>query len=106
MADLLPLFYGHENGPADLGIDGRPQWHDPLSMNHLKLTMMFTPCEEGGFFAQFAEIPAVFSEGETQEEAKANLCDALNEMSLAARERAVSEMTQSMRSETLELIAS
>ncbi len=53
-------------------------------MNHLQLTIMFTPCEEGGFFAQLAEIPAVFSEGETQEEAKANLWDALHEMSLAA----------------------
>ncbi len=100
------MFCDRKIGPADLGIDESPQWHDPLSMNHLKLTMMFTPCEEGGFFAQFAENPAVFSEGETQKEAKANLWDVLNEMSLAARERAVSEMTQSMRSETLELIAS
>ena len=75
-------------------------------MNQIKLTMMFTPCVEGGFFAQFAEIPAVFSEGETQEEAKANLWDALHEMTVAARERAVSEMTQTMRSETHELISS
>ena len=75
-------------------------------MNHLKLTMMFTPCEEDGFFAQIAEIPAVFSGGETQEEAKANLWDALHEMSVAARRRAVSEMTQTMRSESLELISS
>ena len=75
-------------------------------MNHLKLTMMSTPCEEGGFFAQFAEIPAVFSERETKEEAKANLWDALHKMSVAARKRAVSEMTQTMRSESLELISS
>lgn len=54
-------------------------------MNRLKLTMIFTPCEEGGFFAQFAEIPSVFSEGETQEEAKENLWDALIEMRLATR---------------------
>ena len=75
-------------------------------MNHLKLTMMFTPCEEGGFFSQFAEIPAVFSEGETQEKAKANLSDALHKMSVAARKRAVSEMTQTTCSESLELISS
>ncbi len=44
---------------------------------HLKLTAVFEPAAEGGFTCTFEEFPDVFSEGETIEEARANLLDAL-----------------------------
>lgn len=44
---------------------------------HLDLTALFEPAPEGGFVARFAEMPEVFSEAETVEEARANLLDAL-----------------------------
>ena len=41
------------------------------------LTAVFAPAPEGGFTCTFEELPDVFSEGETLEEARANLFDAL-----------------------------
>jgi len=43
----------------------------------LKLTAVFQEAPEGGYTCRFEELPDVFSEGETIEEAKANLLDAL-----------------------------
>ena len=43
----------------------------------IKLTAYFQPASEGEFTCGFEELPDVFSEGETLEEAKANLFDAL-----------------------------
>lgn len=43
----------------------------------LKLTAVFEEAPEGGYTCGFEELPDVFSEGETLEEAKANLLDAL-----------------------------
>lgn len=44
----------------------------------MKLTPIFTKCEEGGYCAQYAEKPEAISQGETIEEAERNLKDALN----------------------------
>lgn len=44
----------------------------------LKLTAVFQEAPEGGYTCGFEELPDVFSEGESIEEAKANLMDALN----------------------------
>ena len=44
---------------------------------HLKLTVVFEPAPEGGYACTFEEFPDVFSEGETIEEARENLHDAL-----------------------------
>ena len=41
------------------------------------LTAVFEPAPEGGFTCSFEELPEVFSEGETLDEARANLLDAL-----------------------------
>ena len=41
------------------------------------LTAVFIPAPEGGYTCSFAELPEVFSEGETLAEARANLLDAL-----------------------------
>jgi predicted RNase H-like HicB family nuclease len=40
------------------------------------LTTILEPCEEGGYTIYLAEIPEVISEGETAQEAVANLADA------------------------------
>jgi len=43
----------------------------------VKLTAIFEPAREGGYTCFVEEIPAAISEGETLEEARANLLDAL-----------------------------
>jgi len=43
----------------------------------VKLTAVFEPAPEGGYSCFVEEIPAAISQGETLEEAKANLRDAL-----------------------------
>ncbi|HUI85460.1 MAG TPA: type II toxin-antitoxin system HicB family antitoxin [Candidatus Binatia bacterium] len=43
----------------------------------MKLTAVFEPAKEGGYTCFVEEIPAAISQGETLEEAKANLRDAL-----------------------------
>lgn len=52
------------------------------------LMAVFEPAEEGGFFCWFEEIPEAMSQGETLEEAKANLLDALKEIVEYRREQA------------------
>jgi predicted RNase H-like HicB family nuclease len=47
-------------------------------MSDIKLTAVFEPCNEGGFIAYIDEIPGINSQGETVEEAKENLADAIN----------------------------
>jgi predicted RNase H-like HicB family nuclease len=43
----------------------------------MKLTAVFEPAKEGGYCCFIEEIPAAISQGETLEEAKSNLADAL-----------------------------
>lgn len=43
----------------------------------MKLTAAFIPAPEGGYTAYVEEIPGAISEGETIEEARENLADAL-----------------------------
>lgn len=43
----------------------------------MKLTAVFEPAKEGGYSCFVEEIPAAISQGETLEEAKSNLADAL-----------------------------
>ncbi|MGA2687576.1 MAG: type II toxin-antitoxin system HicB family antitoxin [Candidatus Korobacteraceae bacterium] len=43
----------------------------------MKLTAVFEPAREGGYTCFVEEIPGAISQGETLEEAKANLRDAL-----------------------------
>ncbi|MBW3573070.1 MAG: type II toxin-antitoxin system HicB family antitoxin [Gemmatimonadetes bacterium] len=44
----------------------------------MKLTAVYRPVPEGGFVASVKEIPGALSQGETLEEARANLLDAVN----------------------------
>lgn len=63
----------------------------PFGFNHLnlelkimkaklKLTAVFEEAEEGGYIAFFEELPGVNTQGETLEEIKINLLDALDLM--------------------------
>jgi len=47
-------------------------------MKNIEMTAVFEPCEEGGFIAYVQEIPGINTQGETLEEAKENLADAVN----------------------------
>jgi len=43
----------------------------------MKLTAVFEPAEEGGYIAFVEELPGANTQGETLEEARANLVDAV-----------------------------
>lgn len=45
--------------------------------NKIKITAVFEEADEGGYIAYIEEIPGVNTQGETLEEAKENLYDAL-----------------------------
>ena len=49
-------------------------------MNNIELNAVYEPCDEGGFIAYIEEIPGINTQGETIEEAKENLADAINLM--------------------------
>lgn len=49
-------------------------------MSNIEMTAVFEPCEEGGYIAYIEEIPGINSQGETIEEAKENLSEAINLM--------------------------
>lgn len=72
----------------------------------LKLTAVFEPAPEGGFTSHFEELPEVFSEGETLEEAKANLLDALTQVMEYHREEARKNPVPGAMREELRLAAS
>lgn len=44
------------------------------------MTAVFEPCSQGGYIAYIQEINGINSQGETIEEAKENLVDAVNMM--------------------------
>lgn len=47
-------------------------------MKNIEMTAVFEPCDEGGFIAYIQEIDGINTQGETLEEAKENLADAVN----------------------------
>jgi predicted RNase H-like HicB family nuclease len=49
-------------------------------MSKIELTAVFESCDEGGYIAYIEEIPGINSQGESIEEAKENLTDAINLM--------------------------
>jgi predicted RNase H-like HicB family nuclease len=64
--------------PADHGPISLLIWH--LGADYvpgMKLTAVFEPAKEGGYTCFVEEVPAAISEGETLEEAKKNLLEAL-----------------------------
>jgi len=53
-----------------------------------EFTIIFEPCEEGGFTAYIPEVPGAVSEGETIEEAREMVRDALREITTYRRSSA------------------
>jgi predicted RNase H-like HicB family nuclease len=49
-------------------------------MKNFELTAVYEPCDEGGFITYIEEIPGINSQGNSLEEAKENLADAINLM--------------------------
>lgn len=72
----------------------------------LKLTAFFEPAPEGGFTCHFEELPEVFSEGETLEEAKANLLDALTQVMEFHREESRKKASPGAMREEFQLAVS
>ena len=54
-----------------------------------ELTIVFEPAEEGGFTAYIPEVPGAISEGETLDEAREMVIDALRELVTFRREQAM-----------------
>jgi predicted RNase H-like HicB family nuclease len=69
------------------------------------LTAVFEAASEGGFTCHFEELPEVFSEGETIQEARANLFDALKEVMEYHRGEARKTATEDAVREPIQLIA-
>jgi predicted RNase H-like HicB family nuclease len=68
----------------------------------MKLTAIFEPADEGGFTCFVEEIPAAISQGETLEEAKANLMDALQLVIECQRELAEEGLSPNALRESFE----
>ncbi|MBX3026973.1 type II toxin-antitoxin system HicB family antitoxin [bacterium] len=58
----------------------------------MTLTAVFEPAEEGGFIAYVEELPGANTQGETLEEARANLLDAVALLLETNREAAEREI--------------
>ena len=69
----------------------------------MKLTAVFEPAREGGYTCFVEEIPAAISQGETLEEAKANLRDALQLVLECQRDLAEKNLSPGAVRETFEV---
>lgn len=67
------------------------------------LTLIIEEVEEGGFVGQIKEIPDVLSQGETKEELRANILDALKEYFRYMKERELTNTGNKVYEENLEL---
>ncbi|MFT5491578.1 MAG: putative RNase H-like HicB family nuclease [Limisphaerales bacterium] len=69
----------------------------------MKLTAVFVPADEGGFTAFVEEIPGAITQGETIEEARENLQDALRMVLECNRELAREQEPDTSVRESLEI---
>jgi predicted RNase H-like HicB family nuclease len=69
----------------------------------MRLTAVFEPAPEGGYSCFVEEIPAAISQGETLDEARANLLDALRLVVEAQRELAEQAVSPEAVRESLDL---
>jgi len=69
----------------------------------MKMTAVFEPAKEGGYTCFVEEIPAAISQGETLDEARANLLDALKLVLECQRELAEKNLSPEAVRETIEL---
>ena len=66
---------------------------------------MFETAREGGYTCHFEELPEIFSEDETIEEARENLFDALKEVMEYHRSEARKKGTEDAVREPIQLVA-
>lgn len=59
-----------------------------------QLTIIFEPAEEGGYTAFIPEVPGAVSEGETIDEAREMVLDALRELTLHRRSMALGSKSE------------
>ncbi len=69
----------------------------------MKLSAVFEPAKGGGYTCFVEEIPAAISQGETLEEAKSNLADALKLVLQCQRELAEKNLSPYAVRETIEI---
>ncbi len=69
----------------------------------MKLTAVFEPAQEGGYVCWLEEMPGVQSQGDTLDEARTNLLDALKLSVEYLRDRARHERSPQSLRETVEL---
>ncbi|HVT11103.1 MAG TPA: type II toxin-antitoxin system HicB family antitoxin [Fimbriimonadaceae bacterium] len=68
-------------------------------------TIIYEPADEGGFTAFIPEVPGAVSEGETKEEAREMVLDAMREILAYRREEAMKAKSASATVETLPISA-
>ena len=72
----------------------------------LKLTTVFEEAQEGGYISFIEELPGVNSQGETMEEAKENLVEALHLVLESHREISEAQIkNKKITRESLELVS-
>ena len=96
------------NGRDKLESQARLQETDAMSPveRKLKLTAVFEPAPEGGYTCHFEELPEIFSEGETVDEARTNLWDAFEQVMAYHRGEARKNAVPGALREELQLAAS
>jgi predicted RNase H-like HicB family nuclease len=70
----------------------------------MRLTAVFEPAKEGGYTCFVEEIPAAISQGETLEEAKANLMEALQLVLECQRELSEQALSPTALREPIHLV--
>ena len=71
----------------------------------MKLTAIYEKATEGGFICWVEEIPEAMSQGDTMDEAKTNLMDALNLVLEYRREEAENYLAKNKNNATKESIS-
>ncbi|HEX8922591.1 MAG TPA: type II toxin-antitoxin system HicB family antitoxin [Pyrinomonadaceae bacterium] len=73
-------------------------------MTELTLTAIYEEAAEGGYIGYVAELPGANTQGETLEEVRENLIDAVQMLLEANREEAERRLSQSPRTVTRETL--
>lgn len=73
-------------------------------MNELKLTAIFEKAEEGGYIGYVAELPGANTQGETIEETRENLKEAVSLLLECYREEAETRLAVNIGSSKEDLI--
>lgn len=73
-------------------------------MKDIKFTAIFEPAEEGGYIGYVAELPGANTQGETLEETRENLRDAVEMLLDCYREDVESRLSANRRATKEELI--